>query len=119
MTIDWNDQLWRYFDAADDLSSDDWQSLQQWLASDRANLKRFQEFALLHDQLRGVLLAQVSVDDCKEPELAAPSEWPPTVRPHTRRRLLSVAAVAASIAMLWLVWRGSDSAQAAKLSLGV
>ncbi len=70
MTIDWNKQLWRYFDASDSLSSVEWQSLQQWLASDNANLKRFHEFAMIHDQLRGALLAQVAVVYHKQPALA-------------------------------------------------
>ena len=117
MNFDWNEQLWRYFDGDDELTANELQSLQQWLASDEMNLRRFQEFALLHDQLRGHLLAQVADVDHKAPVLAEAVTIPTQTHRPVGLRLLSIAALAVTILLLWFAWRGGDSALAGQSEL--
>jgi hypothetical protein len=109
--------LQKYFDG--EITEDQLQSLQQHLQSDRNALDRFVENAFLHDRLRGEFQAQTAIRSITpSPRSDSDPDRMDLPQPHrsflqSRRRVLTVLAIAASLLIPLLLWRGAgDSALA-------
>lgn len=117
MTSEIDDLLQKYFDG--EISEAQLQSLQLHLANEKDSRYCFVESAFLHDRLRGVFQAQSALRSF-HPLPADDTEGPRAVASQTnrwlnvsRRRILTSAAIAAGILLVFALWRsGNDTALA-------
>lgn len=114
MSIDWNQQISRYLD--DELNATELHELQEWLLSDECHRKQFAEAATLHNQLHGHLLARAAIDivEVDAPVLA---KKPSLSAQGVSRRLGPIVAIAGTLLLIFIFWRGDTAAVAAHAEL--
>lgn len=113
MNPDLDALIQKYFDG--DISEAQLASLQEQLKSEKASMHRFVENAYLHDRLRGLFQAQSALRAVAPLPARAEGQQPAVrlTRIHrfsiTRRKLLTVAAIAAVALLVFANWKGSNN----------
>lgn len=114
MSTDWNQQINRYLD--DELTTAELPEFQEWLLSDENHRTQFAEVALLHNQLHGHMLARTAIEsvEIQDPVVVAKSSssaW------WVSRRLAPFVAIAGTLLLMLLFWRGDTVVIAAQAEL--
>ncbi|MEZ6057053.1 MAG: hypothetical protein R3C01_10145 [Planctomycetaceae bacterium] len=108
MTLDPQDLLNGYLDAT--LSMEEHVVFEQWLQESRQHQQRFASAVLLHDRLRGELLAMSATPPVR-PSIASEE-----MRARSRRRFGSVAAMFGAVCtfavVLFVLWQGLGDSNA-------
>ncbi len=122
MNDDMHSLLNRYFD--EDLTSDEIQSLQNWLDQDLAHRQTFVEAAILHNQLHGQIQAKLALQVGQLPHDHPPQPMSPLEsNPSTSSgylpfssssfpQIIVAGTLVTALVLMFLFLRGTDAAQA-------